>query len=89
MKFQWNPEKNVKLKRERGISFEEIKEAIALGGLLDQIKNPNYPDQQILIVNIQGYAVGVPCIENTEGFFLKTAYFSRKYTKDYLKGDHA
>ncbi len=39
--FDWNEEKNRKLKEEMDISFEEVINAIENGGLLDEIANPN------------------------------------------------
>lgn len=82
--------KNEKLKIQRGINFEDIKEAIGHGGLINIINNPNkirYPNQKIYIVKIDNYIYGVPFIENKNKIFLKTVYPSRKFTKLYLKGD--
>lgn len=39
--FDWNEEKNEILKRTRGISFEEIVNAIGNGNLVDTILHPN------------------------------------------------
>ena len=77
----WNPTKNVRLKRIRGVSFEEIFE----GELLDIRKNPSHSDQRILIFNYRGYIWAVPCVIEEQGIFLKTLYRSRKYQKIYKK----
>ncbi len=57
------------------------------GHLLDVLEHPNkskYQGQKIIIVDIDGYAVCVPFIEEDNGdFFLKTLFPSRKYTKQY------
>ncbi len=85
--FDWDEEKNRKLKAERDISFEEITTAIDEGKLLDIIENPNknrYPNQKISIVNIQNYVYLVPLVEDEEKYFLKTIFPSRKMTKKYL-----
>lgn len=86
--FAWDEEKNLWLQRERGISFEEAVLSIHSGGLLDVIKHPNqkiYRGQYIYVIDIEGYAYGVPYIEDKEVIFLKTMFPSRKYTKRYLR----
>jgi uncharacterized DUF497 family protein len=87
--FDWDKEKNRKLKQERGISFEEVVLAINKEQLLDIIEYPNkekYPNQKIYIVNINNYAYIVPFVEDNEKQFLKTIVPSRKMTKKFLKG---
>lgn len=45
--FNWNEDKNITLKREREISFEEILEAMSGDGLLDIVEHHNqarYPN---------------------------------------------
>ncbi len=57
-KFIWNNEKNKKLMRERGISFEVVVYFIEKGQVLDDIEHPNkekYGNQNIFIVNINDY----------------------------------
>lgn len=86
--FRWNNEKNIKLKKERGISFEDILFYIREGHLLTTIKNPNpgkYGKQHIFIVNINNYAYAVPFVETENEIFLKTIFPSRKYTKKFLE----
>ena len=88
--YDWSPEKNDVLKRERGLAFEDIVFHIDRGGLLDTIEHPNqgrYPGQRIFIVNVEGYACLVPFIEQNNVIFLKTIIPSRKMTKLYLGGD--
>jgi hypothetical protein len=93
MSFNWNEEKNEHLKAQRGISFERIVVAIEEGHLLDIIEHPNierYKNQKILIVDIEGYAICVPFVEEVNGdFFLKTLFPSRKHTKKFnLEGQN-
>lgn len=86
--FRWNHDKNEQLKTERGISFEAAVLVIETGGLLDVLQHPNigkYPDQQVFVVALNGYACLVPFVEEDEYFFLKTIIPSRKATRDYLK----
>lgn len=89
MIFDWNDEKNQQLKSERDLSFEQIVIAIEEGNLIDVLEHHNkarYPNQSILIVKIDLYAVCVPCIVTEETYFLKTIFPSRKYTQLYIKG---
>lgn len=85
--FDWDDEKNQKLKTERGIGFEDIIVAIIEGGLLVTLGHPKRSDQKIYIVNIDNYAYVVPFVEDTEKYFLKTIYPSRTMTKKYLIKD--
>ena len=76
------------LKRERGISFEEIAYLIESGQLIGIEENPGYPNQRMYVLEINNYAIIVPYVENDDEIFLKTAFPSRKYTKKYgLKGE--
>ncbi len=87
--YRWNHKKNQQLKRERGISFEQIVMHIERGALLDIAEHPSptkYPNQQILVVEIDDYAYLVPFVEDENGRFLKTIIPSRKATQDYLGG---
>ena len=57
------------------------------GGLLGAVEHPNqdrYPNQIILVVNLDGYAYAVPSVVEERFIFLKTAYPSRVLTKRYL-----
>ncbi len=88
--FEWNSEKNERLKRERGISFEEVVFFIEKGAVLDIIQHPNnqkYADQKIYVININEYVYLVPFVETDRSYFLKTVIPSRKMTKRYLRGD--
>ena len=87
--YDWNEDKNARLLRERGVTFEEIVFHLAHDGLLDTIEHPNqkaYAGQRIFIVNVDGYACLVPFVETEELIFLKTIMPSRKMTKRYLGG---
>lgn len=85
--YDWNDEKNEWLKRERGVSFEDILFHLAHDGLLDVIEYPRqkqYPGQRIFIVDVEGYVCLVPFVEDDETIFLKTIIPSRKMTRRYL-----
>ena len=88
--FEWNEEKNEKLKRERNISFEIIVSQIELGYLLDIVEQPNkekYENQNIYVVEYEKCAYLVPFVEDADKVFLKTIIPSRKATKKYLEGE--
>ena len=73
--YKWNIEKNEKLKVERGISFEQIAMHIERGDVLDILDHPNqkrYPNQQLLVFEINSYAYLVPFVEDKNSKFLKT-----------------
>lgn len=85
--FDWNEEKSLALKAERGVSFEDVVFYVAAGGLLDVLDHPNpdaYPGQRIMIVDIDGYAFMVPFVPDGDVLFLKTIIPSRKMTRQYL-----
>jgi len=87
--YDWNEENNDWLRRERGVTFEEIVFHLTHDCLLDTIEHPNqvsYAGQRLFIVNVDGYACLVPFVETEDQIFLKTIIPSRKMTKRYLGG---
>ncbi len=86
--FDWSEEKNKFLEQTRGISFEDVIFHIQNGDVLDVIKHPNaalYPEQKIIVINIEGYVHLVPYVKEKGIRFLKTIIPSRKATKEYLE----
>jgi hypothetical protein len=85
--FAWNPEKNARLKEERGVGFEAVVFHIERGDLLDILHHPNqtrYAGQRIFVVNIDDYAYLLPFVEGEGEVFLKTIIPSRKATNIYI-----
>lgn len=85
--FDWNDEKNAKLKKLRSVSFEQVELAIATGDLIDRLTHPNpakYPNQKVFLVRIADYIYSVPYVEDHEKIFLKTIIPNRKATKKFL-----
>jgi uncharacterized DUF497 family protein len=85
--YNWDQEKSERLKKDRGICFEDIVYYLENGMLLDSYDHPNqtqYPGQKLYIVDADGYACIVPVVESEEELFLKTIIPSRKATKKYL-----
>ncbi len=84
--FQWNEDKNLRLKTERNLSFEKVVAAIESGRLLadiDHVQAGRKGRQRILVVEINGYACAVPYVEDGFRRFLKTIYYSRAMQKKY------
>ena len=89
-RIKWNAEKNIWLKQNRNVTFDEILLFIEQGNLIDIIEHsdPNkYIGQKILLVKVEGYIYCVPFIEKEEEIWFKTIFPSRKYTKKYLGGE--
>ena len=85
--INWDRGKNQTLISSRGISFEDILFAIDNEKLMDDLPHPNrkkYPNQRIMMVDIENYIYAIPYIENEKEIFLKTIIPSRKATKEYL-----
>ena len=81
--IRWSQLKNERLKRTRGISFEEI----IPSELISVKSHPKRADQNIMLFKYKGYIWIVPYIEEKKYIFLKTLYPSRKFTKLYRKGE--
>ena len=88
MIFNWDNKKNEQLKRERGVSFEQIVFLIENDFVLDILEHPNikiYKNQRVYIINVDNYAYDVPFEDKGEERFLMTIFFSRKYTQMHLR----
>ena len=88
MKYEWNPDKNEWLKKERSISFERVIYHLAQGDIWNTADHPDqkrYPGQKVYFVIIEGYIYIVPYVIEKEYIFLKTIIPSRKATKIYQK----
>ena len=87
-RFDWDDEKSRFLETTRGVGFEDVVFHIANGDVLDVIRHPNkdrYPDQMIIVLNIDGYVFLVPYVKDKDTRFLKTIIPSRKATQEYLR----
>jgi uncharacterized DUF497 family protein len=85
--FAWDDAKNAKLRKERGIGFEDVVFHIERGDLLDILERPNpdrYAGQRIFVVRRDDYVYLVRFIEDEQSVSLKTIIPSRKATKQYL-----
>ncbi len=76
-RFDWNPVKSERLKRIRGINFEEI-----LDARLISIKNHPSPDcLEIMLFECESFLWTVPFIRHKEGLFLKTLFKNQSAKK--------
>ena len=88
MKFEWNPRKNEWLKKERGISFEQIIFHLLQGDVWKIGDHPDhirYPGQKIYFVVVNKYVYLVPYEDQKDIIFLKSIIPSRKATRDYRR----
>ncbi len=80
--IRWDLLKSERLKRTRGVSFDEI-----IGAKLVDIKeHPVRGNQKIMLFDYKSYIWVVPFVETSGEIFLKTLYPSRLYTKIYKRG---
>ena len=81
--IRWSQLKSERLKKTRGVSFEEI-----ISSELIAVKtHPKRLDQNIMLFELRDYIWIVPYVEEKDYIFLKTLYPSRKFTKLYRKGE--
>ena len=78
--IRWNLEKNAILKKTRGVTFEELMESRFLG----IERHRGRENQDLMVFEYKQYAWVIPYVEEGNVFFLKTAFPSRKHTRDYL-----
>ncbi len=76
---QWDPVKSHRLKKVRGVSFEEI----VVARFINKMKHPVRENQLIMLFEHRNYIWLVPYVEKNGVIFLKTLYPSRKYTQIY------
>jgi len=84
MDFIFDYEKNRKLFKERGVTFEQVIEAILNDRVLYDIPHPNrekYPNQRLMIVDLEHYTYAVPYLKTEHEIVLKTIYPDRRYKK--------
>lgn len=81
--IRWSQLKSERLKKARGVSFEEI----IASKLIDIRRHPHNENQKILVYKYRGYLWAVPFVVGGDTIFLKTIYPSRKLMKLYKKGE--
>lgn len=83
VQFRWDPDKDDKLRRERGVGYEELLD----GKFVGIVGHTTRIHRTLMLIEYDGYIWVVPYVLEGEVRFLKTAYPSRKYTKLYLQGE--
>ena len=87
VRFTWSASKNELLVGQRGISFENVIDAMEQGGLIDVRDHPNqdcYPGQSVYVVEVAEYLYLVSFVTEADGTrFLKTVIPSRKAMRYY------
>jgi uncharacterized DUF497 family protein len=86
MEIAWNPEKQQKLKVERGIDLDEIKALIEDESYYEILENEKRPGQYLISLDYKSYVHVVPVTINNDKMFIKTCYPSRKANKKF-KGE--
>jgi hypothetical protein len=81
--IKWSLVKSARLKKVRGVSFEEILQA----KLVAVKRHPGREQQRIMLFEHKGYIWVVPYVMDGGDIFLKTLYPSRKHTKLYKRGE--
>lgn len=79
---RWDKTKNLWLLKNRGISFKEIRKALAnrpISRVIGHYNQQKYSHQKILIIEINQVIYTVPFVSNTKETFLKTIFRNRKY----------
>lgn len=79
--FKWNPEKEKKLKEDRGIDLHAIVDLIESGQyfMVDVKNQAEHPNQKMYVVSLNGYPTCVPFVVEPNGdVFIKTAFQNRK-----------
>jgi uncharacterized DUF497 family protein len=80
--LRWDLKKNERLKRIRGVSFEDLVNT----KLISILEHPTRRNQKIMLFEFKKYIWAVPFVEEEDYYFLKTLFPSRKYTKQ-IKGE--
>ncbi|MCK5287907.1 MAG: toxin [Candidatus Omnitrophica bacterium] len=83
----WDDKKDLKLKIERDISFEDISDIVLHNQYLDILEHPIKKNQNIFVIELNNYIYAVPFVIDTgSNIILKTIYPSRKLYKKYRGG---
>jgi uncharacterized DUF497 family protein len=82
----WDEEKGEKLRKERGVCFEETVERIVTNEILDVLEHRTRKNRKIFVIALEGRIHAVSFLWDEDGnIFLKTIYPSRKLQRRYGK----
>jgi len=87
MIYEWDPEKNEKIKEEHGISFDQVVELIKKRFVIDIIINPSkkYKGQKVFLIKRGVSVFMVPFEKRNKRVRLITAFYSKSFTDKYLR----
>ncbi len=86
MDITWDPHKERRLRKERGIEFRGVPDLISDRKYIAILQNPSRPSQFIFILPYHGYTHVVPfIIGKDETIVLKSVFPSRKFHQLYGK----
>ena len=88
MDILFDQEKNKKLLKERGVSFEMVIKKMVDKEIILDFKHPNtsrYPNQRIMVIEINNYTYCVPYLQTQNEIVLKTIYPDRRF-KNLIQG---
>lgn len=75
--------KNAWLKEERGYCFDDVySKIINKEYKIKNNKSSNHKGQKMFLIELNGYPVIVPFVENDEKIFLKTMFKNRNFKKE-------
>jgi uncharacterized DUF497 family protein len=80
--FDFDDDKNRMLFETRGVTFQNVIDSIKEKGILADFQHPNkkkYPNQRIIVVEIENYTYCVPYVEDGDVIILKTIFPNRKF----------
>ena len=84
MAILWDEGKNKKLRKERGISFEEVADLIIRKRYVGIVKHKKRPHQCVFLIPIHGYVHAVLFVLDDESNInLKTIFPSRKFHRQF------
>jgi hypothetical protein len=88
MDITWDPQKERRLRKERGIEIRDVADLIIDRKYLALLQNPSRPSQFLFVLPYHGYTHVVPfVIGKDETMVLKTVYPSRKFHHLYGKAN--
>lgn len=86
--YEWDSAKNLLLRQTRGVGFEDIVAAIESGAVIDDASHFNpvrYPEQRILVIDLNSYVYLVPYEVRHQKMRFITIFPSRKQLRNYLQ----
>lgn len=81
--IRWDPGKSERLRRERGVSFEDVLGFELVGVVGHHVRS----NQRLMLFRHAGYIWVVPYVRDSRGIFLKTLFKSRRHLRMVRRGE--